>query len=247
LTVNATLDGVTMNATADLTVTQDAVPALTQVWINPQSSTLQEGSTQDAVADVLCFPGSCPTSGITYIWSTNNSLISLSTSANFLVYLTAGNRSGSATLTVNATFNGQSVSGSTVITISLQPAKSNSGSSIPWVVIAVMLVALFAAVVSATYLQYSMGSVQRSRATRAQSKVVRPVSGPTPSRPVVSSSIMPPPPPPPPTPPVNAPLQQSTGHTEIPCPECHTLASEGTKVCEVCGCSLEDAWKSVNK
>jgi flagellar biosynthesis/type III secretory pathway M-ring protein FliF/YscJ len=45
----------------------------------------------------------------------------------------------------------------------------------------------------------------------------------------------------------NGPVQDSKGHSAIPCPECHTLAAEGTKVCEVCGCSLENAWKSVSK
>jgi len=125
LFVNATLNGVTkMGGPVTVTITSTVVPILTGVTINITAVTVQAGGTHGFTATPACSPGSCPSSGITYTWSLNNSLGSLNPSTGLSTTFTAGSKAGVVALTVNASLNGTSKLATAIIAIT-------AGSSSP--------------------------------------------------------------------------------------------------------------------
>lgn len=117
LTVNASLNGVSRLATADITISSTVVTTITSVSLSETTVTLAPGGTQVITATPKCSPGACPTSGVGYKWSLNNSLGSLSGGSGASPTFTAGSSPGVVTLTVNATLNGTSATAKAVITI----------------------------------------------------------------------------------------------------------------------------------
>ena len=117
LTVTAQLNGGSKTATSDITITSSVVPVITGVTITPSFATVRVSQGRGFTANGTCFPGPCPSS-TTYTWALNNYLGSLSPSTGTSTLFTAGSSPGSVTLSVNATFNGKTVTSSVVITIS---------------------------------------------------------------------------------------------------------------------------------
>jgi YVTN family beta-propeller protein len=148
LTVTSTLNGTTMTATALVTITLTAVPVLTGVNLNIQSTTIQVWGSQQFTATPVCAFASCPSTGITYSWSTNNTLGNLSTATGSAVVFTAGNKPGIVTLTVLASFNGQSVTSNAVISISRESGTSSTSSNSETTLIVVVIVVVVIAIMA---------------------------------------------------------------------------------------------------
>jgi len=117
LTVSASLNGVNKIATAAITITTNVVPILTGVTLNVASVTVQAGGTYGFTAAAVCSLGSCPSSGIAYAWSLNNTLGAVSPNGGSATTFTAGYEAGVVTLTVTATLNGKTASALVVITV----------------------------------------------------------------------------------------------------------------------------------
>ncbi len=115
--VTASLAGHSAAGTSTITIVSAGQVTLTAVSITPASPTLAPGSQTPLTATPTCQGGSCPT-GITYLWSVNNSLASVSPASGASVKLVAGNSIGSATVTVKATLGSNTVTGTDPITVS---------------------------------------------------------------------------------------------------------------------------------
>ena len=100
-----------------LTVQSSSLPTLSGVVIQAASSTLSIGTNETLLAVPSCTGGTCPSSGITYVWSVSNSLANLSTTGQQSTILTAGSQAGTVVVQVVASLNGGSQTSSTSITI----------------------------------------------------------------------------------------------------------------------------------
>jgi hypothetical protein len=116
LFLNTTLDGVTVEASAAITVSY----RLASVVVSPSSASVAKNSPQAFAASAACAGGACP-AGTTYSWSLTDSLGKLNTSSGPLVTFTAGSKTGTVALLVNATLNGVTQSRSVSITITTGP------------------------------------------------------------------------------------------------------------------------------
>ena len=130
LTVTATLNGGTQQATSTITISNSPVPTLSSVSISPGPLTLAAGKVQDFTGAPACSPGPCPAS-VVYTWKVNNTLGSLNTTAGSEVALTAGTSAGALNLTVSASYNGNTVNSSVVVTVTAthSPSPGNSTTS----------------------------------------------------------------------------------------------------------------------
>lgn len=126
LFVNGTLNGVSQEATATVTISAPPiVPTLASVSVNPTSAALATGGSQTFTASATCSGGSCP-SGLTYTWALSSPLGSVSPSFGGSTTFTAASAAGSTTLSVQASLNGRSAWANATITISVPaPQKSN--------------------------------------------------------------------------------------------------------------------------
>jgi YVTN family beta-propeller protein len=116
LTVDATLNNVTKSDSASISVNSSSVATLFSVGVTPLTISLLVGGAAIFVATPTCSGSVCPV-GIVYAWSSNNSLGVLNSSNGQSVTFTAGNRSGSETLYVNASLNGVTARSTATITI----------------------------------------------------------------------------------------------------------------------------------
>jgi YVTN family beta-propeller protein len=123
LFVNATLNGVTREATATVTISSSPVPTLAAVSVNPPTSQITVGANQRFTAVSSCNDGAC-LSGTQYYWTLSNELGKLNSSAAESVTFTAGAKTGTVALTVEATLNGKTAWANATITIQ---AKATSG------------------------------------------------------------------------------------------------------------------------
>lgn len=123
LYVNSTLNGVTKEATAIITISSTPVPALASVSVTPSSPSVTVGTTQAFTAYDSCNGGTCP-SGTTYTWRLNTSLGALSSTSGSATVFTAGPKAGSVTLSVMATLN--DITKWNNVTITLQAKSSSS-------------------------------------------------------------------------------------------------------------------------
>ncbi len=131
LTVLAHLNGSSQTGTASLTLTS-TTSVLSSVSVSPATPTVATGSTTLFTPTPICSPGTCPSSGITYLWKVNNSLGNLSTTLGPTTSFVAGKSPGQVLLTVTATWNGKNVTGTSRITLSsTTPALSSVGISPP--------------------------------------------------------------------------------------------------------------------
>ena len=128
LTVTATLNGGTQQATSAITVSSTPVPVLSSVSISPGPVTISVGKDQNFTATAACSPGPCPAS-VTYVWKTNNTLGNLNATTGSVVELTAGAAAGSLGLTATASYNGKSVNTSVVVTITSSPPHSGNNTA----------------------------------------------------------------------------------------------------------------------
>ncbi len=124
LTVTASLNGGTQQATSTATITTSSVPVITGVTIVPTSATVQVGQGLEFSANATCTGdgGSCSLMYLHYFWFVNSTLGNLSSptphsAVNATVEFTAGGATGLVTLRVNAAFNGKTVTNFVVITI----------------------------------------------------------------------------------------------------------------------------------
>ena len=130
LTVTATLNGGSRQATSAITISSTPVPALSSVSISPGPVTLSVGKAQDFTVTAACSLGPCPAS-VTYVWKTNNSLGSLNATTGSTVGLTAGASAGFLSLTATASYNGNSVNASILVTIISSPPPHQGNSTAP--------------------------------------------------------------------------------------------------------------------
>jgi YVTN family beta-propeller protein len=127
MTVNATLNGMTATSSATITITSTSLPTLTSVSISPSPAFVTVNSVQAFAAALTCSGGSCP-SGASYAWSLTSSLGTLSPSSGSSVTFTAGVKTGTVTLLVNATLNGKTVESlPVVITIGTNSSPPTTG------------------------------------------------------------------------------------------------------------------------
>jgi len=106
LFVNATLNEKTVQSSpAEITISANPPATLTSVAVNPQSGTVQTGSTLQFSAVATCSSDPCP-SGLSYAWTLNNTLGSSSPTSGSSTTFTAGPAVGTLSLTVTATLNG---------------------------------------------------------------------------------------------------------------------------------------------
>jgi YVTN family beta-propeller protein len=157
LFVNATLDGVTVESSgAAITITESPTAVLASVSISPASPTLSAGGSQIFTASPKCTIGgstaSCPT-GITYVWTMNSTLGSLSSSTGSSVTFatTSSVHSGLVNLQITAKLSGTVVNANTTITIvPASPNHTTPMTTFPWwigiIVLALVLALVFYAI-----------------------------------------------------------------------------------------------------
>jgi hypothetical protein len=136
LFVNASLYGTTARSAA-VPITILTVQSITSVSISPTSQSLTYEDSYTFTTAVVCSPAPC-SSSVSYSWSMDNPLGTLSSNDSTSTVFTAGNTAGVASLTVTATLNKHSVSTSATITISAtptQPSVSIWSGNTKWILI----------------------------------------------------------------------------------------------------------------
>jgi hypothetical protein len=113
LVVTGDLYGIILSSATAITISATTVPRLTAVVIVPGAMV---GRAQALSASASCSPGPCP-GFVTYQWSVNNTLGSLSATSGSNTTFTEGNGAGLVSVTLTASLDSRSVSNSTVITI----------------------------------------------------------------------------------------------------------------------------------
>ncbi len=218
LTVSASLPGGSATGSASITISASTVPPLASVSISPSGPNVATGGTVSLTATASCTGGACP-AGTTYSWTVSNTVGSLSPSTGATVTFTAGTSTGSDLVTVSASLNGKTVSGSTTVTVSTNgggPGGSGSGNGnggFPLLYLVLALVAAAAVVGVVLFLKFRgripKGSTSAPSSAAAPAPAAPPPAAPeAPSPPPPSSWEAPPPaspslpPPPPPSPPM---------------------------------------------
>lgn len=121
LTVNASLSGRHALAVSYIMiVSPPVIPTLQSVLANPASDTMQTGASASFTAEPICQSRACP-SNLSYSWSVNNSLGSLAATTQSTAEFKAGSLAGEVMLTVRATLDGVSKTGSSLVTIVSSP------------------------------------------------------------------------------------------------------------------------------
>ena len=113
LTVTATLNGISQQAIAPVTIVY--ANALTSVTANPSSSSVSINGTQAFTATPVC-TYACPAS-VAYVWTVNSSLGSVTPTTGSTANFTAGPTVGDVRLTVVASLNGTTKWANATITI----------------------------------------------------------------------------------------------------------------------------------
>ena len=130
LFVNATLNGETKEATASITIRSIPVPTLASVSINPSSPSVTAGTTRTFAAAPTCNGGTCP-SGTTYAWTLSNSMGTLNSATGSSTVFTAGSKTGTVTLTVEAALNGKVAWSNATLTIVASSSNSSGNFGLP--------------------------------------------------------------------------------------------------------------------
>ena len=125
LYVSATLNGITKEASATITIISTPVPALSSVSISPSSLTVTVGAAQTFTASPFCNGGTCPT-GLVYAWTLSNTLGNLSSRSGSSTEFTAGTKVGTSTLHLEVSLyignEWENASSAAVITIHAKPS-----------------------------------------------------------------------------------------------------------------------------
>lgn len=117
LEVTATLDDWNAGNSTDLQVFSPT-PPLVSAEVTPPGSTVAPGATISFSASAVCAPNpTCP-STLTWNWSLNAAFGTLSSMHGSSITFTAGNATGTVTLTATASLGGTTVGDAVVITIS---------------------------------------------------------------------------------------------------------------------------------
>ena len=123
--------GSTASRTTALTVVAPTPTTLQSVTIAPASWTIAPGGAVPLTATPTCSPGACP-AGVQYIWSASPALGTFSPTTGPSVTFRAGNVTGTASVTVNASLNGTAKSSSpSTVVISHTPSVLSSVSVTP--------------------------------------------------------------------------------------------------------------------
>ncbi len=123
--------GSTASRTTALTVVAPTPTTLQSVTIAPASWTIAPGGAVPLTATPTCSPGACP-AGVQYIWSASPALGTFSPTTGPSVTFRAGNVTGTASVTVNASLNGTAKSSSpSTVVISHAPSVLSSVSVTP--------------------------------------------------------------------------------------------------------------------
>jgi YVTN family beta-propeller protein len=123
LFVNATLNGITVQGSAAITITSWST--LASVDVSPQSGVVQAGKTLSFDATITC-TSSCP-SGATYAWTLNNTLGSVGPATGPTTSFNAGLTAGLVMLTVNASLDGLNKAATATIAITLNAVPALTG------------------------------------------------------------------------------------------------------------------------
>jgi hypothetical protein len=113
--INATLGTTTMEAHSPITVTIPVAP-ITSVTLSPETPSVSMGTGLTFTATPEC-SGACPTPDITYAWVLTSSAIGSLSGSGQSITFTASSTPATGGIFVNATLNGTTVEGSTVITV----------------------------------------------------------------------------------------------------------------------------------
>lgn len=116
LVATATLDGISRNDTAGITVVTSTTPTLTSVAIAPPSDTVYVGGRVNLSAALSCTGGPCP-SGAVFTWSLNNTLGSLSKVSSPDTVFLAGGSGGKVEVNLIVFLDGIAKDSSSLITI----------------------------------------------------------------------------------------------------------------------------------
>jgi len=228
----------------ELGLTSTNTTILSAISVLPGGDTIATEGVQIFTSVVECTNGSsaaaCPSKGIDYSWNVNNSLGVILITTGPSVLFTAGNTSGLVNLSVMATLNGSVVKNQAMITIVYSPESAANIKVLIAVLLIVVAVAVMAMIVTMT--RRKIGVSKPSQTRRKDSQPASPQAAGTPVTPPKDSLKSPAS-----TASAKKPIKDPVGRSAIPCPGCHTLAEEGTQVCQVCGYPLANAWKSVNK
>ena len=130
LFVNATLSNATVQSSpVPIFISSSPTPTLSAVSVAPTSATVTVNGTRRFTATASC-TSTCPP-GVTYLWTLNNTLGSVSPSTGSATTFTAGPTPGATTLTVTASLNGTNRQANASITISGQTPVLSSISITP--------------------------------------------------------------------------------------------------------------------
>lgn len=116
VTVSATLGTTSQTGSTAITITSSTTPTITQVSIAPLNPTVQVNSTTSFTATPQCTGGACP-SGVTYLWTLNNSKGNLTSSTGSSTTYTAAAAPGVVSLRVQASLSTSSATSYSNITI----------------------------------------------------------------------------------------------------------------------------------
>ena len=160
LFVNATLNGVTKETSAVITISATPVPTLSSVSMSPSSPSVVAEGTQSFTATPSCSGGMCP-AGTTYKWSLNNSLGTLSSTTGSSTVFTAESKAGTVTLAVEATLNDKSAWSNATITIQAKSQGVTGFLGLPsyegYILIGVAVAVVVAALVTTLLLRKRKG------------------------------------------------------------------------------------------
>jgi hypothetical protein len=133
---------------------------LSSVSISPSSASLYVGGTYSFTAIPTCVNGACPSTGIVYTWTLDNTLGSLTTSNGSITTFAAGQSAGVVTVKVTAQLG--NVTSSASVTVTITPTSAhNTNTSGPFglsgdtgyvVLIGITVVVTSAVVASLMYL-----------------------------------------------------------------------------------------------
>ena len=116
VSVSATLGTTSQTGSTAITITSSTTPTITQVSIAPLNPTVQVNSTTSFTATPQCTGGACP-SGVTYLWTLNNSKGNLTSSTGSSTTYTAAAAPGVVSLRVQASLSTSSATSYSNITI----------------------------------------------------------------------------------------------------------------------------------
>lgn len=146
LTVNATLDGSSATASAGLQIA-NTVPVLVSVTISPSTPTIAPTTSKTFTAEPKCSGGASCLSGLSYVWSLSSDEGVLNATSGPVVSVLANSSQGLITVTVVATLNDHTATGTANITVTSSSSDSGGSRLVGDAVVLIVVILLVALVV----------------------------------------------------------------------------------------------------